>query len=231
MNTLEIPHRTMDNGVVIWDVEQGSTEWFKLREGLITGSISKDFFNLNGTLKKQSVINSHIAKRVAEIIVDNVDTSSVQTFDMEQGSLMEEEAGLDFRDKGFESVGFITNPSYRYFGYSPDLIKITDNEIKHSVEIKCPLSHTHISYIYDGAIPNIYKPQVMMPFILFPDLDTVTFRSYDPNNTMIPKFDLVKIMEDERSYLNNLERSMVDISDIIDDYIKKIKNMAQCLIC
>jgi len=80
-----------------------------------------------------------------------------ESFDMEQGKILEEEARPFFTlTTGLEAekVGFIASDDDRA-GCSPD--GWGDG---FGVEIKCPRLDTHIGYLLNGELPDIYAAQV-----------------------------------------------------------------------
>ena len=80
------------------------------------------------------------------------------TFDMEQGQILEESAKPNFTietDLEIRNVGFITTDD-GLVGCSPDGL-IGD---ACGVEIKCPRIETHVGYLLAGVLPKQYAPQV-----------------------------------------------------------------------
>lgn len=77
---------------------------------------------------------------------------------MKRGSAMEKQA-VDFFEftEGVktEPIGFMTNDE-ETIGASPDRIIVGRKRL---LEIKCPLPHTHVSYLLDGSVEKAYYPQ------------------------------------------------------------------------
>jgi hypothetical protein len=80
------------------------------------------------------------------------------TFDMEQGQLLEESAKPTFTletGKQITNVGFVTTDDC-LIGCSPDGLLEPDS----GIEIKCPRIETHVRYLLAGGVPKDYLAQV-----------------------------------------------------------------------
>lgn len=71
-------------------------------------------------------------------------------------------------------VGFIDHPRIEFCGASPD--GFVDDGL---VEIKCPTTATHVSWILDGGIPDEHKAQMTLQAAVT-GRSWVDFVSYDP---------------------------------------------------
>jgi hypothetical protein len=71
-------------------------------------------------------------------------------------------------------VGFIDHPRIQFCGASPD--GFVDDGL---VEIKCPTTSTHVSWILDGGIPEEHIPQMVLQAAVT-GRSWVDFVSYDP---------------------------------------------------
>ena len=139
------------------DVLQGSPQWLKLRLGLPTASCFGQIITpAKGELSKQS--GKYMARLLAEKFL-GYSLGSVSTKAMEMGREREPEAAALYEFEfgvQTEVVGFITTDDGK-IGCSPDRFvgKVG------SLEIKCPLPHTHIGYLIGGGSHYAdYKPQV-----------------------------------------------------------------------
>ena len=134
----------------IIDCIQGSDEWHQARLGFVTAS------NFHKVLNKKTGRGLYMRKKVAERLTGLLEESYKNEI-MENGNIVESEA-RDFyqmvNDCTVQEVGFVKRDED--VGCSPDGLVGEDGII----EIKCPLSSTHIGYIMSNKLPAAYKPQV-----------------------------------------------------------------------
>jgi hypothetical protein len=154
--------------MILYDAEQYeqySEEWWAIRLGIPTASRASEIITAaRGSLSASS--KPYISELIAERL--GLDTpSDVNTGWMQRGSELEDEALRFFTFEtglAVSQVGFITNEDGTA-GCSPDSL-IDDGAAKDmphfvaGLEIKCPMAKTHISYLIDGTLPDIYKQQV-----------------------------------------------------------------------
>lgn len=145
--------------MIVYDVEQGSEEWLKLRLGRPTAS---EFSRIITPKKRKfsdgadSYINQLIGESMA--LHYPVGAPSYTSRAMEWGNETEGEARRWFAmETGLEvrQVGFITTDDGR-FGASPDGLVGTDA----GLELKCPNPETQVRYLREGVCPAEYLPQV-----------------------------------------------------------------------
>ena len=111
-----------------------------------------------GKVKTGEGCRTYLMKKLAEVWLGGP-IASLNTFDMEQGNLLEEYARPAFTlDTGMEveQVGFITTDDEKC-GCSPDGIIVGQ---KVGLEIKCPKVETHLGYLIEGEVPKDYIIQV-----------------------------------------------------------------------
>ena len=141
----------------IHNVAQGSQEWLDLRAGIPTASEFDCLVSPTGEVRKGGMPKTYVAKKLAEWWQGGP-LLEYNTFDMEQGQILEESAKPNFTvetDLEIKNVGFITTDDGRV-GCSPDGL-IGDNS---GVEIKCPKIETHVRYLLNGGLPKEYIHQV-----------------------------------------------------------------------
>ena len=142
----------------IHNVQQGSVEWCQLRAGIPTASEFGSMFTPALKVRTGAMVDSYVAKKVAEFWLGGP-LVQFNTFDMDQGRILEEEARPFFElETGckIEQVGFITSDD-GFAGCSPDGLFSGQ---KVGLEIKCPRPETHVKYIAAGELPDDYAPQV-----------------------------------------------------------------------
>jgi hypothetical protein len=127
---------------IIRDVKQGTTEWLRLRLGVVTAS-DADRIVTAKTLKPSAAQRNYVSELVAETLIGAPLDFTTDKW-RERGIQLEAEA----RDwyclmrETVEEVGFIQRDD-RLVGCSPDAII----EGRRGVEIKCPAAATHIGYL------------------------------------------------------------------------------------
>lgn len=179
------------------DVEQGSFEWHKLRQGKVTGTTLKSAL---GTPRVQETLMYRlISERMTEPQIDDINVKSIQ-----RGKEIEpvarraviEETGLNFVETGLLVSEWATD-----FALSPDAIYEEGGKVVGGLEIKCPDSKKHVEYLINGGLPKEYAEQVMAPFILDDTIQWWYFASFDDRNYEAPLF-LLKVT---RADFDNLE--------------------------
>lgn len=143
---------------IIRDIEQGSVEWQLLRSGKATASGLKNI--LTPTFKERTgeMPYTYMMQVLAEMWQGGPLPQEWSSFDVEQGSIIEEKARNMFTmqtGKEVEQVAFIEADDAR-FGASPD--GIIDG--KEGVELKAPKLVTHLKYLDRGEVPEEYLCQV-----------------------------------------------------------------------
>lgn len=155
---------------------QGTGAWFNERIGHLTASrmrsAKKRLKNGKDSAERRDLIIEIIAERMTDVIVPKYTNAA-----MEWGIEHEPEAKAAYiarTGRQIQDVGFIRHPLIEFFGASPDGF-VEDG----LVEIKCPTTKTHLSWIIDGDIPDEHIDQmtVQCAVTMRPWCD---FVSYDP---------------------------------------------------
>lgn len=136
--------------------QQNSLAWLEARRGIPTASEFGNLVTPKWKIREGGMVESYLAAKVAEAWTGKV-FDSINSFDMESGNLMQDEAipWLEFKlDKPIKSVGFCTTDDGKV-GCSPD--GMMDDA---GCEVKCPRAHTQVRYLLDGVVPDDYLPQV-----------------------------------------------------------------------
>lgn len=136
---------------------QGSVEWMQARAGIPTASEFDNLISPTGEIRKGQMPQSYLAKKLAEWWLGGP-LPCFNSFDMEQGSILENEAvpwyELEYSQK-VDRVGLITTDD-GLIGCSPDGLLGDDG----GIEIKCPQPETHVKYLIGGVLPPEYVAQV-----------------------------------------------------------------------
>lgn len=163
------------------NIEQGTTEWLKLRLGKITGTRTKDVMGKN----QQKIIDELIAEIVSECIPDEmfVNASMQRGIDMEP---LARAAYIEATGLNVEQVGFCVHNSLPWLGLSPDGLIKEDKKYVRALEIKSPNTSTHVRYIRENIIPPEYKWQIIQYFLVGQDIQVLDFVSFDNRFSIKP---------------------------------------------
>ena len=136
--------------MVIIDCIQGSEEWWEAKLGVVSAS------HFSEVLNKKTGRKRYMRKVAAERLT-GLREESYKNDVMEAGSETEAEARRYYEtvnDCEVKQVGFVMRDEW--VGGSPDGLISKDGLL----EIKAPLSSTHIETILSGKMPTIHIPQV-----------------------------------------------------------------------
>ena len=173
----------------IIDCIQGTDEWFEARLGFVTAS------NFHKVLNKKAGRGLYMRKLAAERLT-GLREESYKNDVMDKGSETEQEARHYYEivnDCKVEQVGFVMRDEW--VGGSPDGLIGKDGLI----EIKCPLSSTHIEIILSGEMPTQHIPQVQ-GLLWVTDRKWCDFVSYDHRVVSKPMF-CVRVERDQDYFI------------------------------
>lgn len=139
-------------------VEQGTEEWFKLRQGIPTASRFSEFITkANWTYSESDTAKTYLYEMVCERILGRkMDRDKYDSPWMKHGRKYESQAAFDLEMTHKLILlpgGFFKNGRA---GCSPDRTVLGQEEI---VEIKCPAPWTHARYMAEG-LGEAYEIQV-----------------------------------------------------------------------
>lgn len=195
----------------IHECQQGSPEWFAARLGKVTASCFSDAM-AGGQGKSRK---TYMIKLIAERMTGEPQNGYTNAI-MDRGSEVEAQAREYYEllnDCPVRQVGFIERD--KNIGASPDGLVGEDGMI----EIKCPLSHTHIRYIIDARLPTTYKKQVQGQ-LWVAERKWVDFVSYDPRVYQKPFF-CERVYRDE-DYIKELQ---INIYTFVADMQKLMEQL------
>jgi putative phage-type endonuclease len=193
----------------ILDCPQHSPEWYQARLGKVTAScFSKALAGGQGKTRA-----SYMLQLVAERLTGEPQDTYTNAA-MERGSEVEPAAREYYQlaeDISIEQIGFIEHDDN--IGASPDALVGTDG----LVEIKCPNSTTHITYILEDRLPPTYKAQVQGQ-LWVAERQWCDFVSYDPRMRSRQYF-CVRVYRDEE-YIKELATGLygfvADLQELMD---------------
>lgn len=142
------------------EIEQGTAEWLAIRAGKVTASELKNLLTPQFSIRKGEMPLTYLYKKVAEGFRGKpLEDEDFSTFNTENGQMLEDEARkfycFNFDHAKLVDAGFVEHDDGR-FGCSPDALVGDDS----GLEIKCPMSKTHVKYLLNGTLPDDYAPQV-----------------------------------------------------------------------
>lgn len=142
--------------IIAKDITQNTPEWDAVRTGIPTASGFDKLVTTTGDPSKQRL------KYVYTLAAEKVTGYKEETYYnavMKRGIMMEEEARAMYElitGQEVATVGFCYHDKDKLFGCSPDGLVGKDG----ALEVKCPLSHTHVRYLLAGKIPTDYIQQI-----------------------------------------------------------------------
>jgi hypothetical protein len=190
--------------------KQGSDEWLQSRLGKPTASNFGKLITPTGkpSASADGYINELIAQRITGELPEFYTNSA-----MERGNELEPAAKALYEfTYGVEVVeaGLCLHDTLDC-GASPDGLVGDDG----GIEIKCPLPHTHVSYLRDGNMPEKYVPQTQ-GCLWITGREWWDFMSFHPAME-----DLIVRVERDNEYIKKLADQVERAVDIIKTESKK----------
>lgn len=147
--------------MIIHTCDQRSADWYAVRAGRLTGSCAKDMLSVLAKGKGEPVGKRDLRIRLALERITRVplDEDGYVSPAMQRGIDKEAEAIAAYEAHTGNLVrrtGFISHDTL-LAGCSLD--GDVDN-CTGIVEAKCPKATTHLSYMQDGELPSVYRPQI-----------------------------------------------------------------------
>jgi hypothetical protein len=158
--------------MIILDVPQLSTEWFRAKAGLPSAGSFDMIVQANGEPSKQ---RQKYLYQLAGETISGIKPETYMSFAMKQGVETEGDARKTFEfinEVEVKQAGIVYPDEEKRYSCSPDGL-LEDS----GLEIKCPLIHTHVGYLLSGGLPVEYKQQVMGG-MLVTGFDSWYFMSY-----------------------------------------------------
>ena len=201
---------------------QGTPEWRQERSGKATAS------NFDKVLAK--IKTGEAAGRIKyriQVVTERLTGNPVDGYQnaaMQWGIATESEARMAYEaDRGVivEEVGFIKHATIENCGASPDGC-VGDDGL---VEIKCPESTTHLSWMEADRLPpeHVAQCQGQMAVTGRKYLD---FVSYDPRFPPNLQSFVVRVPRDD-DYIKNLEAEVIVFLKEVDAMVERLLNRAK----
>lgn len=184
-------------------IEQYSPEWHQQRLGKATASRVSDVI-----AKTKTGWGASRANYMAELLVERltgVATEGYTNAAMQHGIDTEPQARATYEfmtDNAVELVSFVDHPVIAMSGASPDGLIGTDG----LVEIKCPLSSTHIETLLGAAIPGKYIAQMQWQ-LACTGREWCDWVSFDPRLPASMRLHVQRVMRDNEM-IADLEKNV-----------------------
>ena len=202
-------------------IEQGTPEWKAQRLGKVTASRVADVI-----AKTKTGYSTSRANYAAELVCERLTGAAAEHYQnaaMAWGTEKEPEARAAYefmRNVDVELVGFVDHPHIPLTGASPDGYVGTDGLI----EIKAPISATHIDTLLSGKIPDKYVVQMLWQMSATGRL-WCDYVSFDPRCPAHLQLFIKRLHRDEKR-IGELEREVESFLAEVDDTIAKLAALA-----
>lgn len=198
-------------------IEQGTEAWHQLRLGKITASRIADVI----AQIKSGEAASRADYRI-ELVCERLTGKPTEGFTnahMERGIELEPYARAWYeveRGEFVKQVPFIDHPTIKNAGASPDGI-VGEGLI----EIKCPMTKTHIKYLLEDRVPAKYMPQMAWQMACTHS-KWVDFVSYCPELPADMQM-FIKRYERDDAYIAELEAKVIEFDQEVEQVIARLR--------
>jgi putative phage-type endonuclease len=199
--------------MIIHTCEQRSPEWYAVRCGKVTSSCISDVLAKGKGITRNKYLRRLVAERIT-----GLPKATYHNGAMEWGTLTEPMARDYYEALNFvnvQQVGFVE--ANGYLGSSPDGFIGEDGEL----EIKCPDSDTHLTYLEEGRMPSEYVTQVQGQ-LWITGRKWCDFMSYDPRFTCRPAF-IIRVERDEKK-IQEIAEGVGQFIDEMKELERRIRN-------
>ncbi len=201
--------------MIVKDVEQNTPEWEKARTGMPTSSNFDEIITTRCTPSKQK---QKFMYQLAAERITGVKEETYKNAIMLRGIEMEPEARSMYElltGNEVTTVGICYLNKKKLFGCSPDGLVGEDGLI----EIKCPTSAVHVSYLLANGFPKDYFQQLQGQLFVT-GRKWVDFFSYYPGIKPL----LFKVMPD-RWFIKALETELEAFCKELDEVTERLKDI------
>ena len=192
-------------------MEQRTEEWFRARAGKVTASRVADII-----AKTKSGYSTSRDNYMAELICQRLTGTVGESFQnaaMVWGTNTEPLARAAYasaKGTSVEEIGFVPHPTIDGSGASPDGL-VGENTL---VELKCPLTNTHINTLLEQEVPTKYYVQMQWQ-LACTGRQYCDFVSFDP-----------RMPEHMQLYIHTVERDEKMIANLEAEVSKFLSEMA-----
>lgn len=207
------------------NLEQGSELWKQARCGIPTASRCGDMIAM--TKKGESADRRNYRTELIVEILTGVPYPRYVSHEMQWGIDQEPFARAAYemqRDVLVETCGFVLHPGIARFGASPDGLVGNDGVI----QIKCPNTSTHLSWMLAGVIPLEHQPQ-MLAEMACTGRAWCDFVSFDPRLPAHLQL-FVRRFERDENLISTLESEVVHFNAEIDGVLAALPQQPQGIV-
>ena len=197
---------------------QGTEAWHRQRIGKATASRIKDI-----VAKTKTGYSTSRDKYLTQLLLERLTGTVAESYSdaaMAWGNDTEPFARAAYEaQKGVmvDQVAFVNHPTIEMAGASPDGL-VGDDGL---VEIKCPMSHTHLESLL-GGLDDQYKVQVQWQMACT-GAKWTDLCSFDPRFPAELQL-VIKRFERDDAYIATLEKEVIKFLAELDDKLNKIKS-------
>lgn len=199
--------------------DQGSLGWFEDRLGRVTASRVKDVVWRDRYGRPYKAYETYMNELIAERITGK--SKRFTSGPIEWGKNYEDEAAEQYEDLTGEDIltnGFIKIEDMEA-GASPDRLVGDDG----TVEIKCPNTDTHVRYVLEGKVPNIYYDQIQWQ-LFATGRKWCDFISYDPEvQDPYPNMFLIRVERDD-DYILDMAQKVKEFLVVLDKKLQTLRD-------
>jgi len=191
--------------------EQRTDEWYQARLGMVTSS------NFSNVISRGTGHDTYMLRVLAERLTGQMQDTYINDT-MQRGIEIEPMARdyyRQYKECEMQEVGFVRYDDW--VGGSPDGLVGEDGLI----EIKCPKTTTHLSYILKNKFPAKYRAQVQ-GLLLITGRKWCDFVSFDPRLEDRPMW-IIRV-EPDRQYINELAAGIGQFVGEVKNKIEQIKS-------
>lgn len=199
------------------EIIQGTDEWKQLRAGKVTASRVKDIVATTKTgysTSRDKYMTQLLLERLTNTVAESYSNDA-----MSWGTEQEPFARAAYeaaKNVMVDQVAFVNHPTIEQAGASPD--GIVGEGL---VELKCPMSHTHLESIL-GGIDDQYKVQVQWQMACT-GAKWTDLCSFDPRFPAELQL-VIKRFERDDAYIATLEKEVIKFLTELDDKLNKVKS-------
>jgi len=201
-------------------IEQGSDEWKQLRLGKVTASRIADVMSQIKAGESQSRSNYRI-----ELVCERLSgepTDSFTNSHMQRGTELEPFArsAYEIKNKVFvEQVSFCDHLTVSMSGASPDGLVGKDGLI----EIKCPMTKTHIETLLGKQVPAKYIKQIQWQ-LACTDRKWCDFVSYCPELPENMQLFISRVERDDE-VIDGITKAVIEFNLEVEQVIERLKGL------
>jgi len=206
----------------ILDIPQGTPEWLSARSGHVTASRINDLMARIKT-GEAAARRDYKAQIVAEILTGTPQGDTFTNDAMRWGTETEPFARAAYETRAgvlVDEVGFVLHPTIERGGASPDGLVGEDG----LVELKCPKTATHLTYLLDGVVPSQYQNQMLWQMACC-ERSWCDFASFDPRLPEDMQLFVVRFPRDD-ARIAAIEAEVNAFLAEVDNIVTRLRNRA-----